>query len=86
MKLEYRKPSLEVVEFQVNEAIASCGSLIFNHTVETCSNDLNEMGQSFAEKGVIFVEDMETCADEPLTGFCYFTSATADNNEVLMSS
>lgn len=86
MKLKYVKPEMEIVKFQVNEAIASCGSLIFNHTVEACSDKLTDMGLSFQNKGATFVEDMESCADGPLYGYCYYTSASADNNQVLSAS
>lgn len=93
MKLKYNKPSLEIVKFQVNEAIASCGALLFNHTVESCADNPAEdyanwtdLAKSFANKGAAFVEDMSSCADSPLEGYCYFTSASADDNQLLMNS
>lgn len=93
MKLEYRKPSMEVVKFQVNEAIASCGALLFNHTVESCADNPSEdsanwtdLAKSFYNKGIAFVEDMSSCASAPLGGYCYFTSASADDNQLLMNS
>lgn len=86
MKMKYVKPAMEIVKFQVNEAIASCGSLIFNYTVEDCFGDLTPMGQAFASKGATFVEDMQSCEEGPLGGYCYYTAASADNNQVLMAS
>lgn len=87
MKKQYTKPTIEKIEFELNESIASCGVILFNHTADTCFNNKDnwsDAANSFADKGITFTEDMTQCADGPLTGYCYFTSS--DSGKLLFNS
>lgn len=75
MKKSYVKPEVTLVRFELSEAIASCGTLLYqNHAELDC--DMNPM---FASMGINVTEDQQCSV--PLKGYCYFTS-----NSMLMNS
>ena len=79
---------MEVVRFEVNEAIASCGALMFNLNDDACiknEDGWTDLAKSFADKGNNFVSDMESCTI-PVYGYCYYTSGDATGNGLLMNS
>lgn len=79
MKHAYVKPALEVIPFELNEAIASgCGLKVYNHTVEGCSNDpTEEWSEISGLTGANLTDDFD-CA-VPMEGYCYFTSNGTGN-------
>lgn len=79
MKRTYMKPALEVISFELNEAIASgCGLKVYNHTVASCSgNPTNEWKEIYEMTGANLTDDF-SCAI-PLEGYCYFTSNGTGN-------
>lgn len=84
MKKTYTKPALDVVQFTLNETIASCAVKLFNHTYQACKEEdkYTDDAKWFVEQGVQFVEDDIACADGPLKGYCYFTA----EGKMLMNS
>ena len=89
MKKVYAKPKMEVVRFEVNEAIASCGALMFNLNDASCYDESNygnwtDLAKSFYDKGNNFVSDMGCTI--PVQGYCYYTSGDATGNSLLMNS
>ncbi len=79
MKRTYSKPMLEVIPFELNEAVASgCGLKVYNHTVESCKdNPTNEWKDLSNIMGVNLTEDYD--CGVPLDGYCYFTSNGTGN-------
>ena len=75
MKKVYEKPVLELVSFELNEAIAACGEQVHsNHAHLDCEE--TPLG-AFLEGtlGATFTSDKADCADgNPLEGYCYFTA------------
>lgn len=74
MRHAYTKPTLEVIPFELNEAIASgCGLKVYNHTVASCSNDPTDEWQDIVTlTGATLTEDYD--CKVPMYGYCYFTS------------
>lgn len=74
MKKVYMKPSIELMEYTVNEAIAgNCGIKVYNHTTESCSND--PTAEWVEITGMIqanIIDDLNCTV--PVDGYCYFTS------------
>lgn len=71
MKTKYEKPALDVVQFEINSAIAaSCSEDAYYDATEkdNCSkmSDMKDQG---------YFADKETCAVE-YTDDCYFTAAS----------
>lgn len=79
MKKVYSKPQVEVVPFELNDAIASgCGLKVYNHTVDGCSdNPTSEWEEMKDMTGANLTADNE--CQIPLEGYCYFTSAGNTN-------
>lgn len=76
MKKTYSKPTLEVIAFEVNEAIATCDIKLHNNYNPERDCELTEefdllFGQ-FADYGSLFGV-AENC-DVVLEDYCYFTS------------
>ena len=72
MKHAYTKPSLEVISFELNEAIASgCGLKVYNHEMGSCSAT-SEWEEISGLTGANLTED-NSCS-VPMYGYCYFTS------------
>lgn len=79
MKKNYAKPMLEVIPFEMNEAIASgCGLKVYNHTVEGCSDNPTNEWQEMQDMTGATLTDDHNC-DVPLEGYCYFTSNGTGN-------
>lgn len=76
MKKTYSKPTLEVIAFEVNEAIASCDFQLYNHfNKDDCGvSDEGQMlfGPFLSELDKLFGVG-EECEIE-FEGYCYFTS------------
>lgn len=69
MKKSYVKPEVTLVRFELSEAIASCGTLLYqNHAETDCT-----MNPMFASMGINVTDD-KPCS-VPLKEYCYFTSA-----------
>ena len=69
MKKTYVKPEIMLVRFELSEAIASCGTLLYSgHDQSTCS-----MNSLFSDMGINVTDDNTSCT-VPLYGYCYFTS------------
>lgn len=69
MKMIYQKPSAEIIDFTLTEAIAASTCVAqMNHGQSDCSLGLDLPGISFN-----FGEG-EDCS-EPVEGYCYFTSS-----------
>lgn len=79
MKKVYSKPQVEVVPFELNDAIASgCGLKVYNHTVNGCSDKpTNEWNEMRDLTGANLTEDINCTI--PLEGYCYFTSNGTGN-------
>lgn len=79
MKKRYTKPQFEVVPFELNDAIASgCGLKVYNHTVNSCSNNPTDEWKYLQDKvGVNLTEDYK--CEVPLEGYCYFTANGTGN-------
>lgn len=79
MKNVYSKPTLEVIPFEVNEAIASgCGLKVYNHSVESCSDEPTDEWVDIVEMtGANLTEDYNCTV--PMYGYCYFTSNGTGN-------
>lgn len=72
MKNKYEKPMLEVIPFELNEAIASgCGLKVYNHQEGTCATTA-EWKELESMMQVNLTEDI-SCSS-PLKGYCYYTS------------
>lgn len=80
MKKKYERPTMDVIEFQLNEAICACGAQLFDHsTKDACFTKLTTEGELLRDKMHInFAEDCSI----PLDNYCYFTSA---NNTIFSS-
>ena len=81
---------MDIVHFEVSEAIASCGALMFNLNDVSCYGETNKdnwttLAKDFAAEGMNFVSDMETCTVK-VYGYCYYTSGDATGNSLLMNS
>ena len=81
MKKTYVKPEVMLVRFELSEAIASCGTLLYNNYTEECgyTTDMQYIIDTF---GVTLTPD-GNCSI-PLDGYCYFTSN--DSGQLLMNS
>lgn len=80
MKKRYIKPQLELVPFELNDAIASgCGLKVYNHTVESCKDDFTE--EWIKKKEIVGDVNLtvDYNCDVPLDGYCYFTSNGTGN-------
>lgn len=79
MKEVYTKPQLEIIPFEVNEAIASgCGLKVYNHTVAACSDEETDAWKEMqGMTGATLTEDFN--CEVPLEGYCYFTSNGTGN-------
>ena len=69
----YQKPTLEIVEFEINEAIASCTDSI-----------PDELKAWYAELKVNFTGD-KPC-EIPTLDYCYYTSVSEGATGLLASS
>lgn len=79
MKQAYAKPRVEVISFELNEAIASgCGLKVYNHTVESCSDDPTDEWVEIKALTGANVTDDNNCT-VPMYGYCYFTSNGTGN-------
>ena len=73
MKMKYEKPIVEVIPFELNEAIASgCGLKVYNHAVGSCFDHTDEMNEVLGMTGATLTDDSN--CDNPLEGYCYQTS------------
>lgn len=79
MKKVYSKPQVEVVPFELNDAIASgCGLKVYNHTVDGCSGNPTDEWKEMADMTGANVTEDNNCST-PLEGYCYFTSNGTGN-------
>lgn len=73
MKLDYKKPELEFISFELNEAIASgCGLKVYNHATGTCQETTGQWNEIAGMVGANMTDDAN-CSN-PLDGYCYYTS------------
>lgn len=71
MKEKYVKPEVELIEFELTEAIASCAAQVANWSdLTSCS--LKEPFASLGNFG-----EGETQCTQPIKGYCYFTSTAS---------
>ena len=70
MKKEYKKPVVELVEFEISEAIATCSLLAYNLKGESCTDP----NPNFPH---LTFQDAAACeGSDPLPdGYCYYTIA-----------
>ena len=79
MKKSYIQPEMEIISFELNEAIASgCGLKVYNHTVDGCSNDPTSEWEEISDLTGANLTDDYSCT-VPLEGYCYFTSNGTGN-------
>ena len=79
MKKVYHKPLLEIIPFELNDAIASgCGLKVYNHTTDGCFNDPTAEWQEMQGMTGANLTDDYQC-EVPLEGYCYFTSNGTGN-------
>lgn len=71
---KYQKPSLEIVKFEMNEAIASC--------TDSLSDELKTW---YEELEINFTGDDSTCS-APTYDYCVHTSISEGTSAILMSS
>lgn len=73
MKKTYEKPNLEVITFELNEAIASgCGLKVYNLAEGVCTDYTDEGKEIFVMTGANMTDDAN--CSKPLKGYCYYTS------------
>ena len=78
MKNKYVKPMLEVIPFELNEAIASgCGLKVYNHATGTCYDTTDQWKEMEMLTGANLTDDA-SCST-PLDGYCYYTSNGTGN-------
>lgn len=70
---KYQKPSLEIVNFEMNEAIAACTTLL--------SPELEAWYESF---GINFTGDGD--CETPTYDYCVQTSVSTETSALLMNS
>ena len=80
----YQKPSLKVVEYELNEAVASCSSELGDNLFNDSSCSLSELGQWYLQLGINFTSD--TNCDSPTYDYCYYTSTSENTSGILASS
>lgn len=71
MKKTYVKPEIQLIEFTLNQAIASstCAAQMYNHAKDSC-----DKLPPFDMPGIEFTfGETENCST-PIVGYCYFTS------------
>lgn len=75
MKRVYQKPALEVVAFEMNEAVASCN----------VAEDMEAMLKDF---GFTLTGDAVdgACSSNPTYDYCYYTSVSTGSSGLLASS
>lgn len=81
MKKVYQKPTLKVVTFEMNEAIASCDSVVFTSADSCQQSDLGDMLDSF---GINLTGDRNCSV--PTYDYCYYTSVSTGTSGLLASS
>lgn len=80
---KYQKPSLEIVKFEMNEAIASCdNALVNNSTLETCEK--TDLGEWYESLNINFTGDNGCTV--PTHDYCYYTSTSEGATGILASS
>lgn len=86
MKRVYQKPALEVVAFEMNEAIASCNSALGTSLfADVTSCTLSELGEWYVNLGINFTGDNSQCSN-PTYDYCYYTSVSTETSGLLASS
>lgn len=81
MKVKYEKPELNVVVFELNEAVASCDTKVFTNHNDKESCTTTPLGDMLIGGGATFTTDMDTCT-VAVPGYCYFTSQ--DNGSTVL--
>lgn len=84
MKAVYSKPELEVITFELMEAVASCSSQVYqNHEEGGCAPTL--LGSLLVGKGFDFTADKSSCTN-PADDFCYYTYSQNEEHGLLFNS
>ncbi len=76
MKKSYVKPEVTFVRFELSEAIASCGTKVYNNHAshEACNGYSDQMKMIMERTGATLVAE-DSCS-VVLEGYCYFTSTS----------
>ena len=77
MKAVYTKPTLELIAFELNEAIAGCHLLVHNNHGH---GDCEEGEASFLEEYGNFAPSEDCTNPVEIEGYCYFTSVGSNGS------
>lgn len=76
MKKSYKKPMMEVVPFELNEAVASgCKIDVYQNMSDASCDHTEKWNELEAIFGVQFTFTKDGECDTYLDGYCYFTSS-----------